>query len=371
MINILYIAASGDLSGGGPISLLALLKKIDSQRFRPIVVCPSRGTLVDALESLNIKVNIIRIGSIRKFHIFSFIASLVKLSRMIMEEEVSIVHSNAVYSKESLCGLVSARINNIPFIYHARVLDPISFMEKVLASFCTKVVVISDAVAERFSYIKNKEKIVKIYNGVDLEEFDPNIDYGLLRKELDIKPATAIVATAGELASHKGIHYFLKSMPEIIKECPDVKFLIVGETSAISKGYKEELRILVDSLKINEKVIFTGFRKDFARVLRDIDVFVLLSGRESFGRVLIEAMAMEKPTVAARIGGIKEVVEDNVTGILVLHSDIEAVSRAIVSLLKDTKRTKVMGQAGRNRVKALFDINENVKRTERLYKDLV
>ncbi len=369
-INVLYIAGWGDLRSGGPISLLNLLQKLDRERFKPLVVCPSPGTLVEVLKSTNIETEIINIKSLKKLHLFSFFSSIVRLSKLIKAQKIDIVHSNAACSRESFSGAIAAKIGKIPFIYHVRTLDSAGWIEKILAGLSAKIVVISDAVSKKFYWLKNPKKIIKIYNGVDVEKFNPAINPETMRKEFGLNSKTVVIGTAGILAPLKGFQYFLEAVAEIIKKCPDAKFLVVGETAEKFKDYKRKLENLIDFLKLNKKIVFAEFRKDFPQILAGIDIFVLSSTKEAFGRVLIEAQACGKPVVASCVGGIPEVVKNKVTGILVPSKNPRAIAEAVMDLIKNREKAKRMGLAGRKRVEAFFDINYNAHRTMELYGEL-
>ncbi|GAI28534.1 unnamed protein product, partial [marine sediment metagenome] len=120
-----------------------------------------------------------------------------------------------------------------------------------------------------------------------------------------------------------------------------------------------------------DKVIFTGFVNDVKELYASLDLLVLPSQAESFGRVLIEAMAMEKPVVATRAGGAVEVVEDGVTGLLVPSNDTNGLARAIIKMLENEEDRRRKGKAGRERVKNMFSIEKNVKETQKVYMELL
>jgi glycosyltransferase involved in cell wall biosynthesis len=369
-VKILYIAAYGNIIGGGQVSLIGVLKGLDPRYFKAIVVSPSPGTQVDTLKSLNIQTEIIQTKSFKKLHLFSFISSLRKFSDLIRKENIGIVHSNAACSRESFLGALAARINKIPFVFHVRVLDSSWLSEKLLVALSSKVIVISEAVARKFNWVRPKDKVVRIYNGVDLQEYSMEKIRIDLKSELKISPDSLVIATAGTLVPMKGFGYFLEAAGKLVKVYPNLKFIIAGESVERFRGYEFKLKSLVGSLGLKEKVSFIGMRKDFSSVLAITDIFVLPTLREAFGRVLIEAMSMGKPLVATNIGGIPEVVDNGTTGILVPPKDSKAIAWALEVLIKDREKSREMGIAARKRAQDLFGVEQCVQNIVKLYNTL-
>ncbi len=377
MIKILYIASWGDLIGGGPISLFNLIKNLNRERFTPIVVCPSSGSLTHALGKINVRVEIIKIKSLKGLHLFSFISSTVTLLKLIKREKISLIHSNVGASRESFYSGVAAKIMKIPFIYHARVIESAGFIDRILAKLSTIIIVISEAVEKKYRWLKNGDKLIKIYNGVDLKDFNPETSGEKIRNEFGINPNTIVVGTVGNLIPWKGHVYFLEAAREIIgvrsqiSEAREIKFLVVGEDISQNKKYREELIKLTENMGLAEKVIFTGFRRDISQVMAALDILVLPSVEEPFGRVIIEAMACGKPVVATKAGGAPEIVKDGETGFLVPMKNPHAIAEPVINLLNDKNKAKEMGIKGRKKVEDFFDIETNVKQTENLYSRLL
>jgi glycosyltransferase involved in cell wall biosynthesis len=365
-IKILYMAAWGDVTGGGPVSLLNLIKHLDRNIYVPLVVCPSQGSLVDSLEAINVKVKIIKTGPLKKLKLVSFVRATVTLLKLIKKEKISIVHSNVGASRESIYSGLAARIMRIPFVYHARVIESAGFIDRIVAGLSTRIIVISDAVKKKYRWIRDNAKIIKIYNGVDLREFHPEVRGDKIRSEFKINSETAVIGIIGNLIPWKGHEYFLAAAREI-RHKREAKFIIVGEDLSANMQYRKKLEEMARDFEINRDVTFTGFRGDISNVMAALDVFVLSSLGEPFGRVLIEAMASGKPVVATRDGGVPEIVEDMKTGLLVPVKDSNAMAEAIIDLIDHKEKAQEMGLRGRTRVKDFFDISMNVKQTENLY----
>ena len=161
----MYLANSGVIIGGGQISLLELLKGLNHEKISPYVVCPSEGNLVHELNKIRINPQIIEMETLRKGNIVSWIKTIKKLIRIINEEKIDLIHSNG--SRPTIYGGIASKIKKIPLIWHVRIEDTDKWVDKVLALFATRILVVSKAVRGRFSWIENK--ITVVYNGIDLE----------------------------------------------------------------------------------------------------------------------------------------------------------------------------------------------------------
>jgi glycosyltransferase involved in cell wall biosynthesis len=246
-------------------------------------------------------------------------------------------------------------------------------IEKFVTGFSTKIIAISESVKQKFSFVKDKNKLIKIGNAVDLDEFNPEMKRGeKVKEELQIGRDEKVVGTVGRLYPLKGIDVFLKAVSKVERKNAKIKFLIVGEDSS-SGAYRKMLERQAEEMGVTRDVIFTGFREDIPELLSAMDVFVLpsLEDYEAFGRVVIEAMAMAKPIVATRSGGVPEIVEEGVTGILVPPGDAEAMAEAIVTLLLDETGAKKMGLEGRRRIERFYGLRTHLEKIECLYLHLL
>jgi glycosyltransferase involved in cell wall biosynthesis len=151
----------------------------------------------------------------------------------------------------------------------------------------------------------------------------------------------------------------------VAEAMPSAQLLIAGEGSGL-----DELRTLAASFGPAEsRISFTGHRDDIAAITAALDVSVLPSHREAQGLVIIEAMAAGRPVVASAVGGIPEMIQDGVTGLLVPPGDPAALARAIVRVLQDAKLAERLGRAGQALVRGRFDVGEMLDRVATLYED--
>jgi glycosyltransferase involved in cell wall biosynthesis len=203
-----------------------------------------------------------------------------------------------------------------------------------------------------------------IYNGVDLERYDHQDPCCTLREEYGMEPGSQIVGVVARLEPEKGHQTIIEAWPNVLRHVPDAYLLIVGEGSR-----RDFLEQWAAAHKVAHRVVFTGRRDDIPAVTAALDVAVLPSWREAQGLSILEAMALSRPVVASDVGGIPEMIEDGVTGLLVPHDDPLALAAAVVRLLTDHAFADTIARAGHDLVHDRFCIELMVKAIEGIYDD--
>ncbi|MFQ6084098.1 MAG: glycosyltransferase family 4 protein [Candidatus Aminicenantia bacterium] len=355
--NILYIDTPISPPGGGQESLLLVLKNINRNKFNPTSVIDSLDNPIKhELEKMNIPVLISK-------------NSFVSIYKIISQYRPSLIHCNSPTTRLTFYSAVVSKLLRIPFVWHVRVTESAKWKDKLITGLSTKIIVISDAVKEKFAWIGNKNKVIKIHNAVDTKIFRPGLDIEYLLNEFNVKRDKKIVGIFSRIDPWKGHILFFNSARIIKDNIPNLMFLVAGEGE---KEYKNQLINYVETLGLKNNVIFTGFRKDIPKLMNLCDVIVNPSIEpEPFGRVIIEAMACGKVVVATKIGGVMETVEDNVTGILVSPKNAQALAQACIYLLKNKEKAIEMGLNGRKRVEEFFSAEQNVEKIEQIYEDLI
>lgn len=365
MKNILFVSNSGDMSGGGEISLADLVKGIDKARYRAFVVCPSEGGFFSSMSRSCCQVSIIWMPSLRGAGVLFFPLSVIRFLRFIRTHRIDLVHANG--SRCMIYSGIAARLCGVPVVWHVRVMESDLILDRFLASLSTRIVVNSQAVSRRFFFLsERREKVSVVYNGVDLSEFAQNISGDNIRREFEIGPDENVICHVGRLVEYKGHRTFLEAVKRVVEEVQDVRVLIVGEGEL-----EQELKDLSQRLSLTRYVIFCGYRKDIPQVMAASTILVLSSVGEHFGRVLIEAMAMGKPVVATRGGGVPEIVIDGRTGILVEPQDPDMMAQGILTLLKDPLLSHTLGKEGYRRVVERFSLHTHVNEVEKIYESLL
>jgi glycosyltransferase involved in cell wall biosynthesis len=216
------------------------------------------------------------------------------------------------------------------------------------------------------------DKIHVVFDCIDLDEFDADVTSNDLKHEYGLEDGIKAFGIFGRLVEWKGIREFVAAAQKVLAEFSDAKAFIVGGVSDGSEAYYSEIKTMVCHSRYADKFVLTGYRDDVPALMKLMDVVVHGSLRpEPFGMVIIEAMAMGKPVVAAAGGGPEDIVTDGVTGFLFKAHEKNALPRHIVKLLNDHEMARKMGAAGKERCRRLFDKETAAKEIEKIYNELL
>jgi glycosyltransferase involved in cell wall biosynthesis len=186
-----------------------------------------------------------------------------------------------------------------------------------------------------------------------------------VRRELGLDPTAPVIATVGQLRAQKAIDVLIRATEKLAPRFPSLAVLVVGY------GFEEPaLRSLVSELGLQDVVRFLGRRDDVPDVLAAVDVAVCCSDFEGSPLSVMEYMAAGKPVVGTRVGGIPDLIDDGVHGLIIPPRDVAALADAIARLIEDPERAKAMGIRGQERQRAEFSVESLVRRIEELYEEL-
>jgi len=355
--------------GGAPESLFNLTNRLT--RYRPVVATSREGELTQRLRQAGVFHLTVKMGMWRKVKSWPFLpGTLYRLYREAKKAEIALIHCNTLW--DTPYGVTLGRLFKVPVVTHIRNTFEKEKIKKYWLNKVNLVITVSKVVVQPLKEAGISYRV--IYNGVDLKVFDRERMSGQeVRRKLGLEESLVILLP-GRVDTTKGQREAVLAMAGVVREVEQAVLVIVGETSRQEAGLVEDLKDLIRKVGVGERVVFTGDRDDMPALYAAADLVImpsLESAREGFGRVLIEAMAMGKATVATRTGGIPEVVEEGVTGLLVPQGDKEALAKAVIELLKDKERCREMGEAGHRRVKELFDLNRTVAQVEEVYDSLL
>jgi L-malate glycosyltransferase len=206
-----------------------------------------------------------------------------------------------------------------------------------------------------------ESNVVTVHEGIDVEHVlaAPPVN---VHEAFFLPHHAPVVGNVGALVPHKGQRHLIEAAHLVVQQLPDVRFIILGEGEL-----REHLERLVRDYRLEKHVLLPGFRVDVLGCLKRFDLFVMSSVTEGLGTSPLDAMACSRAIVATKAGGIPEVVEDQVTGLLVEPRDHHALAAAIVRLIRDEQNRQRMGGAGFERVSERFTVERMVAETANVY----
>lgn len=364
--KVLYVIDNLEFGGGerGFAQLAGALKG----RYEILFACHPGGLLGERLRAAGVAIRPL------DFRGRVSLSRILRLSSIIRAEGVHLVHSMG--ARADFSAGIAAKLAGAPVVLStvamfvegydappsARALyrAGIRLSERLSDAF----IAVSDAVREVLveEHGIPAEKVVRIYNGVELDAFRPGPRNGfLLKRELGLNPDAPLVGTIGRLVYQKAHDVFLEAAALAAWAVPDAQFLIVGEGPL-----RPRLERMTRALDLRN-CRFVGFRSDIPEILSLMDVFALPSILEGLPRALLEAMALAKPVIATRIDGVREVVEHGATGLLIPPGEPAALADAIVRLVRDGNLAARLGAAARRCVVTRFTVDRMVAEVDRLY----
>ena len=375
-IKILRIIARLNI-GGPAIHTILLTERFNNENYCSMLVKGVEGTREGDMQSFAVERGVypILIPELqREINIVRDSIALWKLYWLIRKEKPDIVHTHT--AKAGMLGRTAAWLAGVPVIlhtFHGHILKGyfgrtktwiFLQIEKVMAKLSTKIITISGSLKKELVElgVAPEEKIDVIPIGLDLVRFIKHDDRGEFKRSLGLSKDCLIVGTVGRLVPIKGQKYFMESANKICRDINgnlDVKFVIVGDGEL-----RDELEGHGKKLGLENKVYFTGFRSDLPHIYADFDIMVLPSLNEGTPVALIEAMSSGKPVVATTVGGVVDLVEDGVTGLLVKPESEKELTDGILELLRDKGKRDLIGRKGREAVYPGYDIETLVNENE-------
>jgi len=290
------------------------------------------------------------------------------LSRFLLKNRVDIIHAHTRVT-QILAFFLSQRFR-IPLVTTCHGFFRPRWHRKIFPCWGDRVIAISSQVKEHLmkDFKAKEEDIRLIHNGVDLDKFKDYTreEINDLRREIGLTKDSFIVGSAGRFSTVKGLEYFIKAAPAVLKNNENVVFLLIGYGKE-----KSRLRQIAKDLKVENKIVFFKPIRETYEYLGVMDVFVMPSTQEGLGLSLLEAQAQKIPVVASRVGGIPDIIEDGTTGILVEPKDESALSSAILKLMRDRDFYSKLRDNAYDKITKEFTLGQMVVKTEKLYEGLL
>lgn len=346
-MTTLLISHTSELNGAEK-SLLDLAIGLKLQNIKCLVLCPSAGRLSAKLEEERIPVSFMNLPrpqrhlpNLIKFMVL-WLPTILSLLYFLHKREIHLVYNNTI---DGLYGPFAARLASIPCVWHVREVKPKRRLGRkaftwLLIHLPTITVFNSKATMRAYSNRSFLHWRV-IYNGVRMDS----------PLRIPKKKTHVIVGFAGQMVAHKCPERFINAFTIAKKAYPNLAGIMAGGGVML-----DEMRILAEKQEISSSLQIVGHINDMRSFYNSLDIFVLTSEEEPFGRVLIEAMSVGCPVIATNVGGVPEIVEDGKTGFLVPSHDINAFAENILLLAHDNNLRARIGLAGYERVQNQFSV---------------
>lgn len=343
---------------GGEQQVLYLTGFLNAQGHHSVVVCQPQSALHQRCVADGMPVKTIRMR-----HEVDVLAAW-RLGQYLRQHQADILHMHTPHAHTiglvaslmtpNVCKIVSRRVDFAPLrnrFSHWKYIR--ADLHYVTVSEAIRQVLVRDGIGA--------PQVQTIHSGIDLQRCDT------VAPAAPLFPAgTRVIGTVGHLAGHKGQRYLIAALPHLLRAHPRIGCALVG-----TGDLHESLAAQAADLGVSDHVKFTGFRRDVLSLIQQFEVFVFPSVQEGLGTSILDAMALYKPVVATRVGGIPEIVQDGVTGLLVPPQNPDALAHAIQYLLEHPEQGEKFGAAGRQRVAQHFTAERMAAKNLHVYQQLL
>lgn len=290
------------------------------------------------------------------------VRSAIDIAKFARKNGIDLIHAHV--ARDYPVAAVAARVSRTPFVITRHVLFPMNCLHRILLRNVRAVIAPSDAVAEslRRQRVFPDGKILTIRHGLDASIYSgrPAIE----KEEF-------VVGSIGNLDPVKGFDVLVRAAAIVSKHISNVKFEIAGDDRSSGGQNRRELRALISSLNLNDRIQLTGWSEDTRGTLAGFDIFISASRSESFGYAIAEAMLCGVPVIATETEGAKEILAGSGVGVLVPIDSPDDLAKAIIELLNDRAKRDAYARAGREHVERNFSIERMIVETEALYRGVL
>ena len=382
VVTILFVHQSAELYGSDKV-LLELVRGLKNTRYRAIVAVPYHGPLVHELRAIGVETHVVPLAKVTRATLSlkglltlprNLLKSLGAINNLVGKRTIDLVHSNTL---AVLSGAAWARLHKIPHLWHVHEL--IVSPTVVRKGFPFLLRLFADRVVCNSTMTKNwvlseqaclADRTITIWNGVERNSPPKQtsaIDFR--QRVLGANGEDVIVVLVGRFNRLKGQSVLVDAATRLWNlGIRNVRYVMVGSPPPGQEHFLQRLEERVKRSPARENLMILEFMEDIWQVWDASDVAVVPSTEpESFGLVAIEAMAAQKPVIAAAHGGILDIVEDGVTGLLTTPGDSKALADALLTLIRDPNIRTRMGIAGQKRQRKFFSLDAQRDSTLKCY----
>ena len=285
--------------------------------------------------------------------------TVVRLARVIRRGNYDLIHVNNTFTYQ-IPTLLAARLARVPVIAHVR--NPVLEGPGVrfFARRANCLVSVAEVHSENLRKMDRSLRAITCHDGVE-RVFPRAESVGALRRSL-VNDGEVLVGSLGRLDPQKGFEFLIQAAAIVVAEAPNVRFAIAGEGTL-----RKDLEGLINSLSLQNYFRLIGFRTDFADFLAALDIYAISSLWEGLPLALLEAMQLGKPAAATAVGGIPEVIQDHVNGLLVPARDSGKLAAAILELVRDPELGSRLGRAGPRTAEPFCDLEARARELDSIF----
>lgn len=355
-LHVLEIMASA-IVGGMETYVLNLIRLLPPDEFQVSVVCPFESPVTATLRNMGCSVFVARMDDDPPWRSIQTVVEIVR------NYDVDLIHAH-LPKAHVLAGLAGAitRIRVIATVHGNTITTHELGIYRTTETYL--IAVCQEAYMQALAMGVSPGRVTLIHNGADIERFKPE-GGGAFRTALGVPPGVPLVGFVGRIDIEKGPDQFLQAAQVIHGEVPASQFAMVGAGTQYDR-----IAGTIAQLDMGSYVHLAGLWEDTAQVYPALDLVLQTSRIEGMPLSLLEAMACGRPVVAIGVGGVPEVVEQQVTGLIAGPGDWRGVAERAIDLLEHPERMQRMGQAARARAERYFDLRDSVRQTAELMRRL-
>lgn len=368
---------------GAEISLLLTAKHLT--RVQPIIFAPE-GELLEKARDQGLEVvplpsyraRLTRNPFLMTIYVFGMLIAGWRLALLMRKSGVDMIHANSI--RAGIMAGLFRWYHRKPVVWHVRDMPPKGIIGRVIRRFAgstaSALIGISEPVIQALNHPAVAGNCHLVHNGVELRPYRAEERQSIrqrIRRELGLPQESEVMVIIGQIAPWKRQEDAVEAFSRLFREGRQAYLLIVGEAKFRQENeeYLISLKQKVKTLRLEDKVIFTGFREDVLEICCAADLLLLCSDHEPFGRVIIEAMSQGTPVVATRGGGVPEIIQDGVSGLMYEIGNVEELQDRIRDILDNETLRLALRRNGPERVKEKFSIAHTSRKIELIYDQLL
>ena len=285
--------------------------------------------------------------------------TVLRVARAIRGGHYDMVHVNNTFTYQ-IPTLLAAKLARVPVIAHVRNPVPEGPGVRFFARRAQCLVSVAEVHSENLRKMDGSLRVVTCHDAVERVSADPQSSQSLRRSLVD--DGEVLVGSLGRLDLQKGFEFLIEAAARVVTEAPNVRFAIAGDGSQ-----RKQLEELINSLGLQEHFRLIGFLSDSADFLAALDIYAVSSLWEGLPLALLEAMQLSKPAVATVVGGIPEVIQDYVNGLLVPARDAGKLASAILEVVRDPQFAFRLGAAAPAAAEPFCDLEARARELDSIF----